>query len=214
MHDPDLVVLAAGNNARWCDAGCRSLGHPGFFTAAIWATLHEPPPFYGNAVTLTRDGVAAQLAALRDIERTVETSGRTSENDVLGQIPEGQIAVQGLEGKITASVRLAACTSSPMYSSIGTRRLRQLPSRWRLLNRQLEDLRPGTEAPSPAFSVAYAAAQRDHPPMMLIPRWVSSTLWVRDSRAPGAARSPRVGAPGSAPPGSGWRPLALSAPFP
>ncbi len=56
-----------------------------------------------------------------------------------------------------ASVQVAACTSTPMYRSTGA------SSRWRLFNHQLEDLPPRTEAPSPAFSVTYAAARRGHP---------------------------------------------------
>src|SRR6266404_8669413 len=44
--------------------------------------------------------------------------------------------------EITASVQLAACTSSPMYRSIGA------SFRWGLLNRQLEGLRRSREAPT------------------------------------------------------------------
>src|SRR6266404_8518638 len=75
--------------------------------------------------------------------------------------------------EITASVQLAACTSSPMYRSIGA------SFRWGLLNRQLEDPRRSREAPTfatpgdlrrcaqtPSPYDAYAHARTDHPCVM------------------------------------------------
>ncbi len=59
--------------------------------------------------------------------------------------------------EITASVPLAACTSIPMYRSIGA------SSRGVLLNSQLEEVRRGREAPTFVLSGNYVAARRRHP---------------------------------------------------
>lgn len=64
---PDRVGEAARNNALWCDAVCRVNDAPGAFHPSIWATPHAVPPFYPNAVTLTRDGVADQLAHVAEL---------------------------------------------------------------------------------------------------------------------------------------------------
>jgi hypothetical protein len=60
----DLVAAAASNNASWCDAVCRSHGHPGEFSEALWLNRGPVPRFYPNVVTLTPEGVARQLEAL------------------------------------------------------------------------------------------------------------------------------------------------------
>jgi len=62
------VVLAAHNNAHWCDTVCRAHGIPGEFHEHLWIDRHPVPRFYPNAVTLSaRSGVADQLAAIRDL---------------------------------------------------------------------------------------------------------------------------------------------------
>lgn len=63
----ERVAQAVRNNAVWCDAMCRAHGRPGEFRPAIWTNRHPVPPFYSNAVTLTRDGHANQLAAIREL---------------------------------------------------------------------------------------------------------------------------------------------------
>jgi hypothetical protein len=58
---------AVRNNAVWCDTVFRSHGRPGAFRDHIWLNRQPAPPFYPNAVTLTRDGQGAQLAAVEEI---------------------------------------------------------------------------------------------------------------------------------------------------
>ena len=59
---PNRVKEAARNNALWCDAVCRANDAPGVFHPSIWVTRHAVPPFYPNAVTLTPDDAAGQIA--------------------------------------------------------------------------------------------------------------------------------------------------------
>jgi hypothetical protein len=62
-----VVEAAARNNAHWCDAICRANGAPGRFAEAAWTTVHQPPPFYGNFVSLTQHGVDAQMREIREL---------------------------------------------------------------------------------------------------------------------------------------------------
>jgi hypothetical protein len=62
-----MIVQAAENNALWCDAVCRANGAPGEFHADLWLNRHRVPRFYPNAVTLTPDGAAGQLARVAEI---------------------------------------------------------------------------------------------------------------------------------------------------
>jgi hypothetical protein len=48
----DRVIRAARNNAKWCDAVCRSHGNPGEFHDDMWLNRHPVPRFYPNAGTL------------------------------------------------------------------------------------------------------------------------------------------------------------------
>jgi hypothetical protein len=61
-----LLRAAVANNAGWCDAVCRSHGHPGAFTAHMWISPGHDLPFYPNAITLSPDATAADTQAARD----------------------------------------------------------------------------------------------------------------------------------------------------
>jgi hypothetical protein len=62
------VTAAVFNNAAWCDAVCRTHGHPGEFTVALWLNRAEVPRFYPNVVTLTPEGQARQSEAISALE--------------------------------------------------------------------------------------------------------------------------------------------------
>jgi hypothetical protein len=55
-----LLHAAVINNARWCDAVCRSHGYPGEFTGRLWISAGHALPFYPNAITLSPDVTAAE----------------------------------------------------------------------------------------------------------------------------------------------------------
>jgi hypothetical protein len=57
------------NNARWCDAVCRSHGYPGEFTGRLWISAGHALPFYPNAITLSPDVTAAEATAGQDPSR-------------------------------------------------------------------------------------------------------------------------------------------------
>lgn len=61
-----LLHAAVINNARWCDAVCRSHGYPGEFTGRLWISAGHALPFYPNAITLSPDVTAAEATALLD----------------------------------------------------------------------------------------------------------------------------------------------------
>ena len=60
--DP-LLHAAVINNARWCDAVCRSHGYPGQFTGRLWTSVRHALPFYPNAITLSPDATVAEVTA-------------------------------------------------------------------------------------------------------------------------------------------------------
>lgn len=62
-----LLANAAHNNAVWHEAVCRTHGAAGEFRPAEWVTFKEPPPYYGNCVTLSPDAVEDQLGAAREL---------------------------------------------------------------------------------------------------------------------------------------------------
>jgi hypothetical protein len=62
-------VPRSPNNARWCDAVCRSHGHPGVFTERMWVSARHAVPFYPNAITLSPDVTAAETGADQDPSR-------------------------------------------------------------------------------------------------------------------------------------------------
>ena len=66
--DP-LLHAAVINNARWCDAVCRSHGYPGEFGGRLWISAGHALPFYPNAITLSPDVTAAEATASQDPAR-------------------------------------------------------------------------------------------------------------------------------------------------
>jgi hypothetical protein len=64
-----LLHAAVINNARWCDAVCRSHGYPGEFTGRLWISARHALPFYPNAITLSPDVTAAEATAGQDPSR-------------------------------------------------------------------------------------------------------------------------------------------------
>ena len=64
-----LLHAAVINNARWCDAVCRSHGYPGEFTGRLWISARHALPFYPNAITLSPDVTAAEATAGQDPAR-------------------------------------------------------------------------------------------------------------------------------------------------
>jgi len=69
MRAEALLRAAVANNARWCDAVCRSHGHPGTFTERVWVSARHALPFYPNAITLSADVTAAETVADQDPSR-------------------------------------------------------------------------------------------------------------------------------------------------
>ena len=64
-----LLHAAVINNARWCDAVCRSHGYPGEFTGRLWISARHALPFYPNAITLSPDVTAAEATTGHDPSR-------------------------------------------------------------------------------------------------------------------------------------------------
>jgi hypothetical protein len=64
-----LLHAAVLNNARWCDAVCRSHGYPGECTSRLWISAGHALPFYPNAITLSPDVTAAEATASQDPAR-------------------------------------------------------------------------------------------------------------------------------------------------
>jgi len=64
-----LLHAAVINNARWCDAVCRSHGYPGEFGGRLWISAGHALPFYPNAITLSPDVTAAEATAGQDPSR-------------------------------------------------------------------------------------------------------------------------------------------------
>ncbi len=62
----DRVLLAARNNALWCDAVCRSHGLRASLAADAWTVPTRTPPYYPDAVTLSPDVDEYDLLARLD----------------------------------------------------------------------------------------------------------------------------------------------------
>jgi hypothetical protein len=63
MGAEPLLHAAVLNNARWCDAVCRSHGYPGEFGGRLWISVGDALPFYPNAITLSPDVTAAEATS-------------------------------------------------------------------------------------------------------------------------------------------------------
>src|SRR5262245_16786745 len=64
---PDFAIIAARNNAVWCDIVCRAHDAPGEFRDHAWCTKRFTPPYYPNLVTLTRDDEHKHLGLVDEI---------------------------------------------------------------------------------------------------------------------------------------------------
>ncbi|GAA2214095.1 hypothetical protein GCM10009850_095590 [Nonomuraea monospora] len=80
----DWQAEAALDNARWCDLMCRAHGVPGTFTPLAWTNPSRTPPYYPDAVTLSREATAADLlphldagpgASIKDSFATLDLPG-------------------------------------------------------------------------------------------------------------------------------------------
>jgi hypothetical protein len=67
---------AVRNNAEWCDTVCRAQGIPTRFDDHVWVSLRRSPPFYPDAVTLTRSASAGEV--LHDIDTSSGCSVKDS----------------------------------------------------------------------------------------------------------------------------------------
>src|SRR5215471_9267661 len=65
----NITVLAARNNALWCDAVCRAHDRPGEFHDTLWLNRLGAPRFYPDAVTLS--GVESAPAQIETIATLV-----------------------------------------------------------------------------------------------------------------------------------------------
>ncbi|MEV6952474.1 hypothetical protein [Streptomyces sp. NPDC051183] len=61
-----LLLAAARNNAEWCDAVCRGHALRPEFAPDAWTSARRTPPYYPDAVSLTRDASADALVAAVD----------------------------------------------------------------------------------------------------------------------------------------------------
>jgi hypothetical protein len=74
MTDPQQTVLAARNNAVWCDTLCATHGTPGIFTESEWVCPHPTPRFYPNIATLNADDLDAQRQAVERLRASLPGS--------------------------------------------------------------------------------------------------------------------------------------------
>jgi len=63
VDNAGLLDAAVANNAAWCDAVCRSHGHPGTFGSRVWASPGHRLRFYPNVVTLDPAATEAEAVA-------------------------------------------------------------------------------------------------------------------------------------------------------
>ncbi|MDP9482386.1 MAG: hypothetical protein M3P84_04100 [Chloroflexota bacterium] len=80
MQDPDLISAAVFNNAVWCDAVCQALGCDTDFVDDLWINSGTSPPFYPNAISLTRAGSEAQFRRIGQMVRAGLPSGWTEKD--------------------------------------------------------------------------------------------------------------------------------------
>ncbi len=80
MPDLDLLSAAVFNNAVWCDAVCQALGCDTDFVDDLWINSGTSPPFYPNAISLTRDGSDAQGRRIREMVQAGLPDGWTEKD--------------------------------------------------------------------------------------------------------------------------------------
>ena len=74
MTNPEYALLAARNNAQWCDTVCATHGTPGMFDESVWVCQHPTPRFYPNIVTLSPDDLSAQRHAVERLRQALPGS--------------------------------------------------------------------------------------------------------------------------------------------
>jgi hypothetical protein len=102
VHGAALLGAAVVNNASWCDAVCRSHGHPGVFSTRLWISVRHDLEFYPNAISLRRDVTAPEVTAAR------EPSRRYTVKDSFARL---DLAAEGLAPLFEAE--WIACSSQP-----------------------------------------------------------------------------------------------------
>jgi hypothetical protein len=80
MQAPDLISAAVFNNAVWCDAVCQALGCDTDFVDDLWINSGTSPPFYPNAISLSRAGSDAQVTRIGQMVRAGLPSGWTEKD--------------------------------------------------------------------------------------------------------------------------------------
>ena len=80
MTDMDLIPAAVFNNAVWCDAVCQALGCDTDFVDDLWINSGTSPPFYPNAISLTRDGSESQSRRIREMVQAGLPDGWTEKD--------------------------------------------------------------------------------------------------------------------------------------
>jgi hypothetical protein len=80
MPEPDLISAAVFNNAVWCDAVCQALGCDTDFVDDLWINSGTSPPFYPNAISLTRAGSDAQFRRIGQMVGAGLPSGWTEKD--------------------------------------------------------------------------------------------------------------------------------------
>lgn len=94
VHRQALLGVAVINNALWCDAVCRSHGHPGAFSARLWINADHGLDLYPNAITLCPDVAAAEIAPVPDLSRRYAVKDSFA---VLDLVPDGFKVLSGAE---------------------------------------------------------------------------------------------------------------------
>jgi hypothetical protein len=80
MPDPDLISAAVFNNAVWCDTVCQALGCDTDFVDDLWINSGTSPPFYPNAISLSRAGSDAQFRRIAQMVEAGLPSGWTEKD--------------------------------------------------------------------------------------------------------------------------------------
>jgi hypothetical protein len=80
MSDLDLISAAVFNNAVWCDAVCQALGCDTDFVDDLWINSGTSPPFYPNAISLSRVGSDDQFRRIGHMVEAGLPSGWTEKD--------------------------------------------------------------------------------------------------------------------------------------
>jgi hypothetical protein len=96
----DLVAQAARNNARWCDAVCRTHGRGGEFHDWLWLHRHGTPRFYPDVVTFGDRETEAQILPVIAAGIDADPGRRWAVKDSFGSL---DLAVLGFTPLFDAS---------------------------------------------------------------------------------------------------------------